>query len=88
MFFFQVTSPVVFVHTDAFSSGNEFLHFGDPVILSSDLKWQDNMELVAIYLLLKTEKQTLMDVQQLCYLLFGSATKCLSFIFINVYNAV
>lgn len=42
--FFQAVSPVVFVHTDAFSSGNEFLHLGDPVILSSDLKWQDNVE--------------------------------------------
>lgn len=65
--FFQAVSPVVFVHTDAFSSGNEFLHLGDPVILSSDLKWQDNVELVAIYLLLKTKLQSLLAVQQLCY---------------------
>lgn len=72
---FPAVSPVVFVHADAFSSGNEFLHFSDPVILSSDLKWQDNIELVTVYLLLKTEVQTLLDVQQLCYLLLESITK-------------
>lgn len=63
--FFQTASPVVFVHTDAFSSGNKFLHFNNPIILSSDLEKQHNMEFVAIFLYLKTE-------MQLSYLLFRS----------------